>query len=67
MHGENPQTDVKIFLGNTKCYSNFSDETYRKNICSYKLYFISRNLTCQQVHHRLYSYFKKAYPLTSYV
>ena len=63
---ENPAHDIPIILANVICHSHYGNETYRKNITPYRLYYLPRSATLKEVHHRLYSYYKDLYPVENY-
>ena len=58
LEGQDPEKDIKVVLGNTVCHSYYSDESYRKSLISYRLYFINKELTCKEVHHKLFGYYQ---------
>lgn len=63
--GEDPGKDTKIFLVNKVKQSTYSYYS-RKSISSARIYFFNKDQTYKQVHHKLYSYYKKFYELSSY-
>lgn len=55
---ENPDEDIKIILGNTVCHHYYKDESYRKSLVPYRLYFFKPDTNLKQLHHKLCRYYR---------
>jgi hypothetical protein len=53
-------------LANVVCHSYYGNESYRKNITPYCIYFLNKDMNLQEIHHKLYSYYESLYPVTNY-
>ena len=63
---ESPKDSIKITLGNTVCHTYYKDESYRKSLTPYRMYYFSPDLTLKELHHKLYSYYKCIYEIKDY-
>ena len=45
LEGEDPKHDIPISLGNVICHSYYGNESYRKNVTPYRMYFLKKSLT----------------------
>lgn len=66
LEGENPQTDIKVVLGNTVTHPYYKDETYRKSLTQYRVHFFPPRTTLKDLHNTLYQQYKEVLPVDNY-
>jgi hypothetical protein len=56
---EDPATGIKLMVGNVVNNDYYPDESYRKNIIPFHLFYASPNSTNKQIYRQLTSYYER--------
>ena len=48
------------------CHSYYKDETYRKSLTPYRLYFFRKDISLKDLHHRIINYYHKIKKVNDY-
>lgn len=53
---------VRFCLGHTICHSYYKDQSYRKSISQFRLYFVNGSMKLKELHHKIFNYYKDLLP-----
>ena len=64
MEDEDPYSPdtVRFCLGHTICHSYYKDESYRKTISQFRMYFVNGNTKLTELHHRIFRLYREVFP-----